>query len=203
MTTGPGCGTVTATDTAVAAGTAVVSAGRTVCGEALARSAAVRYYRVVVTVGLADVPEPGRWDNRAVEIRPLDPADRADAVALWHRAGLTRPWNPPEQDFDRAVTGPSSTVLGGFEDGRLAATAMVGHDGHRCWVYYAAVDPDRQATGLGRAMMEAAEAWARAAALPKIQLMVRSSNTGTLGFYDSLGYTVEDTVVLSRWLEQS
>jgi ribosomal protein S18 acetylase RimI-like enzyme len=33
--------------------------------------------------------------------------------------------------------------------------------------------------------------------------MVRSSNTGTLGFYDSLGYTVEDTVVLSRWLEQS
>ena len=136
-----------------------------------------------------------------MEIRPLDTADRADAVALWHRTELTRPWNPPEQDFDRAVGGASSAVLGGLADGRLVATAMVGHDGHRCWVYYLAVDPDLRACGLGRAMMDAAEAWARAAGLPKIQLMVRSSNTGTLGFYDALGYAVEDTAVLSRWLE--
>jgi len=136
-----------------------------------------------------------------VEIHPLDAADRADAVSLWHRAGLTRPWNPPEQDFDRAVAGVSSEVLGGFEDGRLVGTAMVGHDGHRGWVYYLAVDPDLQSTGIGRAMMGSAEAWARAAGMPKIQLMVRSSNTGALDFYDSLGFTVEDTAVLSRWIE--
>jgi hypothetical protein len=136
-----------------------------------------------------------------VEIRPLDPADRSDAVALWHRTGLTRPWNPPEPDFDRAVGGVSSAVLAGFEDGRLVATAMVGQDGHRGWVYYLSVDPELQSTGRGRAMMGSAEAWVRAAGMPKLQLMVRSSNTGALGFYDSLGFTVEDTAVLSRWLE--
>jgi ribosomal protein S18 acetylase RimI-like enzyme len=34
-------------------------------------------------------------------------------------------------------------------------------------------------------------------------LMVRSSNTAVLGFYDALGYAVEDTSVLSRWLDRS
>ena len=136
-----------------------------------------------------------------MDIRPLDASDRAAAVALWHAAGLTRPWNPPEADFDRAVAGPTSAVLGCREGDRLLATAMVGHDGHRGWVYYLAVDSDRRGTGLGRAMMSAAEAWVRAAGIPKIQLMVRSSNAAATSFYDALGYGAEDTTVLSRWLE--
>ncbi len=48
---GQGCGTVSATWTAVAAGTATVTAGRTVCGEALACGPGQRTYRVTVTVG--------------------------------------------------------------------------------------------------------------------------------------------------------
>ena len=47
---GQGCGTVTAPFTAVTSGTAVLSASRTVCGEALACSPAQRSYRVSVTV---------------------------------------------------------------------------------------------------------------------------------------------------------
>ena len=133
----------------------------------------------------------------------LEAADRDDAVALWHRTGLTRRWNPPADDFDRALGGGSSTVLGGFADGRLAATAMVGHDGHRGWVYYLAVDPDRRSTGLGRAMMRAAEEWVRSAGIPKIQLMVRSTNPSALAFYEAIGFTAEDTTVLSRRLDGS
>lgn len=130
----------------------------------------------------------------------LTTADRGDAVALWRLAGLTRPWNPPEEDFDRAVAGATSDVLGGFDDDRLVATAMVGQDGHRGWVYYLAVDPDRRRSGLGRAMMAGAEAWAMATGIPKLQLMVRSGNADAVGFYDALGFTVEDTMVLSRWI---
>ena len=130
----------------------------------------------------------------------LTTADRGDAVALWRLAGLTRPWNPPEVDFDRAVAGATSDVLGGFDDDRLVATAMVGQDGHRGWVYYLAVDPDRRRSGLGRAMMAGAEAWAMATGIPKLQLMVRSGNADAVGFYDALGFTVEDTMVLSRWI---
>ena len=137
-----------------------------------------------------------------MEIGELDRSHRAEAVALWMRTDLTRPWNPPDQDFDRAVTGSGSAVLGAIEDDRLVATAMVGHDGHRGWVYYVAVDPDVRATGVGRAMMQAAEAWVRQAGIPKIQLMVRSTNTAALDFYDAIGFTREDTILLSRWLHE-
>lgn len=65
-------------------------------------------------------------------IEPLGAVD-ADAVArLWESCGLTRPWNPPEADFLRAVGGPASDVLGvRDEGGQVIATVMVGHDGHR------------------------------------------------------------------------
>ncbi len=101
---------------------------------------------------------------------------------------------------DRAVRGPSSDVLGGSVDGCPAATAMVGRDGHRGRVYYRAVESGRRRMGHGRTMTLAAEAWVRAAGVPKIQLMVRSSNAAALGFYDALGLAAEDTSVRSRWL---
>jgi ribosomal protein S18 acetylase RimI-like enzyme len=139
----------------------------------------------------------------AAVIRPLGPDDRAAAVALWAACGLTRPWNPPDADFDRAVAGPTSAVLGVLDDGSgaLVATAMVGHDGHRGWVYYVAVEPERRAAGLGRAVMDAAERWLRDAGAVKVQLMVRHTNTAALGFYERLGYEDADVTVLARWLE--
>ena len=136
-----------------------------------------------------------------MDIGALDGAHRAAAVDLWERTGLTRPWNPPGADFDRAVAGPTSVVLGGLEGTRLVATAMVGHDGHRGWVYYLAVDPARRHRGAGRSMMDAATTWLREAGVPKVQLMVRSDNVAALGFYDALGFATEDVTVRSRWLD--
>ena len=124
-----------------------------------------------------------------------------DAVSLWHETGLTRPWNDPEVDLRRAVNGSSSTVLAVLGDeGKLLGTAMVGHDGHRGWVYYLAVRPDYQGTGLGRRLMEACEAWVSEQDIPKIQLMVRDTNHKALSFYAALGYEPASLAVLSRWL---
>ena len=50
---------------------------------------------------------------------------------------------------------------------------MVGHDGHRGWVYYVAVDPVRRTQGHGRTIMNAAEDWLRRAGIAKLQLLVR------------------------------
>ena len=131
------------------------------------------------------------------------PQDRYDeALALWEECALTRPWNDPRADLLRAMTGPSSTVLAAISTaGSLLGTAMVGHDGHRGWVYYLAVAPAAQGAGLGRDLMTASEEWVVARGIPKLQLMVRSSNTAVLGFYDRLGYEVQDTVVLGRRFE--
>ena len=127
-------------------------------------------------------------------------ADRDAVIALWATVGLTRPWNDPGLDFERALDGPSSTILVGEADDGLVATAMVGHDGHRGWVYYVAVREDARGRGHGAAIMRAAEDWLRDRAIPKIQLMVRDDNAAAVGFYEALGYEPAAVRVLGRRL---
>nr|BFF18904.1 GNAT family acetyltransferase [Promicromonospora thailandica] len=124
-------------------------------------------------------------------------------VGLWRDCGLTRPWNDPHVDLADARAGDTSTVLVARSGGRVVATAMAGHDGHRGWLYYVAVAPDLQGSGLGRAAVVAAEAWLVARGARKIQLMVRTTNTDVLGFYARLGYSDQDCTVLGRWVESS
>jgi ribosomal protein S18 acetylase RimI-like enzyme len=143
------------------------------------------------------LPEP----PSSLAIRDLKPEEVADAIQLWEGCGLTRPWNDPELDARRALEGPSSTILAGFLEGSLAATAMVGADGHRAWVYYLAVSPAFRGAGFGRTMMRAAEAWARRGGMPKLELMVREGNAGAAAFYAALGYRQEPVSVHSIRLE--
>jgi ribosomal protein S18 acetylase RimI-like enzyme len=133
--------------------------------------------------------------------RPLTKDQYDSAVSLWNTTGLTRPWNDPMDDLLRAINGPTSTVLGCSLDGDLVATAMVGHDGHRGWVYYLAVAPGRQESGLGRLMMEACEQWLIDRGAVKVQLMIRSDNSPVIGFYDQLGYELSDVQVRAKWLK--
>lgn len=137
-----------------------------------------------------------------MRIEPLPETFREAAVALWHEAGLTRPWNDPYADLALALRGPSSTVLAAFEGQRLVGTAMVGHDGHRGWVYYLGVATDVRRSGIGRSLMDAAEEWLRERGVAALNLMVRTENTEALGFYDSIGYGTADVVVRARRLDR-
>ncbi|WP_275004616.1 GNAT family acetyltransferase [Promicromonospora iranensis] len=137
-------------------------------------------------------------DGEFVEITD---ADIEQVVELWKTCGLTRPWNDPYVDIADALAGEGSTVLAARAGGRVAATAMAGHDGHRGWLYYVAVAPELRGTGLGRSAVVAAEAWLVARGARKIQLMVRTANTEVLDFYGRLGYTDQECAVLGRWVE--
>ena len=134
-------------------------------------------------------------------IAPLDLADIPALVALWEACGLTRPWNDPGRDARLALAGPTSAILGLRDGDRLIASVMTGFDGHRGWVYYLAVAPNRRREGLGRALMDAAEAWLRERGAPKLQLMVRTSNEEALGFYEALGLERQEVVTLGRFLD--
>jgi ribosomal protein S18 acetylase RimI-like enzyme len=137
-----------------------------------------------------------------MRIEPLPERLYAAAIRLWHDSGLTRPWNDPEADLRRAANGESSCVLAAIaDDDSLLATAMVGHDGHRGWVYYLAVDAAQRGRGLGRQLMEACEEWVRSRGIRKIQLMVRAANQVAVGFYEHLGYADSDVTVLGRRLD--
>ena len=137
----------------------------------------------------------------ALAVAEIVDNDIAAVIALWQACGLTRPWNDPASDIALARRGPSSTLLIGRDGGAIVATVMVGHDGHRGWVYYVATDPDRRGQGFGRAIMNAAEDWLRAAGIAKLQLLVRRDNARAGAFYQSIGYAEAHTIVFAKWLD--
>jgi ribosomal protein S18 acetylase RimI-like enzyme len=111
-----------------------------------------------------------------------------------------RPDPAVERSRQRHRARPAHSELG-RADGAIVASVMVGHDGHRGWVYYVAVDPLREKQGFGRAVMDAAEQWLRAAGLPKLQLLVRRENSKANAFYQSIGYEEADTIVFAKWID--
>lgn len=135
-------------------------------------------------------------------VRDVVDDDIAEVTALWHAAGVARPWNDPARDIAFARRDEHSTILVGVEGGRVVASAMVGEDGHRGWVYYVAISPERQRGGLGRIMMQAAEDWLIGRGVWKVQLLVRADNAKALGFYDQLGYRDTKSVCLQKVLEK-
>lgn len=86
------------------------------------------------------------------------------------------------------------------EDGEVCGTVMVGHDGHRGWLYYVAADPERRGSGIGRALVGAAEVWLAEREVLKAQLLVRETNTEVIAFYTRLGFEIAPRVVMAKWL---
>lgn len=134
-------------------------------------------------------------------IRTIADGDVESVVALWSACDLLVPWNDPVADIALARSRSNSTLLVGTDEGRIVATVMVGHDGHRGWFYYLAVDPARRRGGLGRTMVEAAERWLADAGMPKAQLMVRETNEAVVAFYERLGYARNSVIVMQKWLK--
>ena len=85
----------------------------------------------------------------------------------------------------------------GETGGIVRATAMVGHDGHRGMLYYVAVDPALQGQGHGRAAVRAAEDWLERRGVWKVNLMVRAENEKVRGFYQALGYEVNQVLCMA------
>ena len=134
-------------------------------------------------------------------IRPGTDDDFDAIAALWRKAGLTRPWNDPAGDFRRCRETPIAELFVAELGGAVIGSVMAGHDGHRGWVYYLAVDPEVQRNGLGRRLMHRAEKWLEAAGAPKVQLMVRTDNAPVRAFYDALGYAESGVATFEKWFD--
>lgn len=139
--------------------------------------------------------------SAALTMDTITDADIEPVVALWQRCGLTRPWNDPRADIAMARRRDNSTILIGRNGHAIVASVMVGHDGHRGWVYYVAVDPNCRKSGFGRHIMAAAEDWLRQAGILKLQLLVRRGNEQANAFYQSLGFEESTSVMFQKWLD--
>ncbi len=127
--------------------------------------------------------------------------DAAAVIALWQACNLTRPWNDPLADFNRALATSTSTVLLAEDAGAICGTAMTGFDGHRGWIYYLAVAPKVRGRGIARDLLSACEHWLADLGCPKVELMVREGNDAA-GLYDRLGWELQNVRVYARSLNK-
>jgi ribosomal protein S18 acetylase RimI-like enzyme len=137
-----------------------------------------------------------------MKTRPATGADETDVIALWRSCGLIVNHNDPAADFRFARDKRNSDVLLGVDaDGHIIASVMVGHDGHRGWLYYVAVSPAQRGKGFGSQILRAGEEWLRARDVPKAQLLIRETNSAVCAFYAKIGFETVPLTVMQKWLK--
>ena len=134
-------------------------------------------------------------------IRAYEDADEAQVVALWREVFPDAPARNEPRLAIRLKRGVQPELfLVAVAERRVVGTAMGGFDGHRGWLHLLAVDPRLRGQGIGAALVRRLEAALDAAGCPKLNLQVRGDNRGVVGFYERLGYRVEDRVSLGKLL---
>jgi ribosomal protein S18 acetylase RimI-like enzyme len=135
-------------------------------------------------------------------IRGAADADEDAVVALWNTCKLIVSYNDPSADFRFARGKPASDILVAVAGAEVVGSIMVGHDGHRGWLYYVAVAPALRHQGIGSSLVRAGEDWLRHRGVPKVHLMVRKTNTEVVEFYARIGYDPMPRVNMQKWLKQ-
>jgi ribosomal protein S18 acetylase RimI-like enzyme len=146
-------------------------------------------------------PISNRTEPNMLQIRPFQMSDESAVIELWRACNLLRPWNDPHKDIQRKLGIDPELFLVGVVDEQIVATAMLGYDGHRGWIYYLGVSPEHRQFGFGRLIMDEAEKLLRSRGCPKINLQVRTSNLEAVAFYERIGYKMDEVVSLGKRLE--
>jgi ribosomal protein S18 acetylase RimI-like enzyme len=136
-----------------------------------------------------------------LQIRPYREEDFFAVVALWDECGLNKTYNDPARDIAKISASPDSQLYLGLLDDKIVASILVGHDGHRGWIYRLAVAEAQRRKGYGGELMELAENWLTARKIAKCQLMIRHENEAVEGFYSELGYEETPRRIMAKWLD--
>lgn len=125
-------------------------------------------------------------------LRPATAADGPAVVAVTRRA--YRRWvarlgyepKPMEADYGDWIA--AGRVLVAEIDGSVAGLLVTWPEEDHLLIYSVAVDPGRHGAGLGRRLMAAAEARARALGLARIVLYTNERMAENIRLYEHLGY---------------
>jgi ribosomal protein S18 acetylase RimI-like enzyme len=113
---------------------------------------------------------------------------------LWNRANIAIPAKLAVQP---------GLFLVALEGDCVVGTTMAGYDGHRGWLYAAAVRLTHRRAGIGAKLIAEAENRLGVLGCTKINLQVRSANAEVVSFYRGLGYAVEERISLGKRLQPS
>ncbi|MCK4872674.1 MAG: GNAT family acetyltransferase [Phycisphaerales bacterium] len=139
-------------------------------------------------------------EDVTLHIRPYRDDDQPAVIALWHVCNLVVQQNDQADDIARKLRVQRHLFLIGTINDDIVATVMAGYEGHRGWINYLAIHPNRRGCSFGRTIMNHAEELLRNEGCPKINLQVRETNADVIAFYKHLGYSNDHVVSLGKRL---
>ncbi len=141
----------------------------------------------------------------AVAVRPAESADTAAVLALAHRLEIgVAAWREPAAVaaavrgwLDESLIDGRTAAFVAEIDGELVGFVSVSTTQHftgeqDAYVGELVVAEPAEGQGVGRALMERAEAWATDGGFRCITLTTGAANVGARSFYAALGYAEED-----------
>lgn len=118
--------------------------------------------------------------------------------ALWREAF---PDDPPRNRAAASVPAKLAEqpelLFVAVEGGAVIGSVMAGYDGHRGWLYAVAVCNACRGKGVGRALVDHAEAALKERGCSKVNLQVRTGNPVET-FYLKVGYAVEPRISMGK-----
>jgi ribosomal protein S18 acetylase RimI-like enzyme len=132
-------------------------------------------------------------------IRTYRDADEAQVLELWRQSlDYSLAHNDPRDSIRRKMSYQPELFFVAELDGRVVGTTMGGYDGHRGWIYSVAVLPEHRRQKIATALVEHVVAELQKLDCPKINLQIAGSNAGVVGFYESLGFRVEERISMGK-----
>lgn len=136
-----------------------------------------------------------------IEIRELLPADYDAVFALWRAsAGIVLREVDERGPIERYLARNPGLSFVACDHGRVVGAVLCGTDGRRGYLQHLAIAPEYRRQGIGRRLAEQAVAALAARGVEKCHLMVVSSNAAARSFWQRLGWSERDDVVLMSHL---
>lgn len=131
-------------------------------------------------------------------IRKYRDQDKESLITLWEEVFPdAAPHNNPAHVIEEKLA-VDDLIFVAEQDGIIHGACQAGYDGHRGWLYSVAVSPDQRRRGIGTRLINKAIDALKKRGCQKINLQIRAGNTPVIGFYESLGFKVEDRVSMGR-----
>jgi predicted N-acetyltransferase YhbS len=137
---------------------------------------------------------------RTADAEPLGAICYDAFRVMQERHGLPPDWPSPaaaQQALGLLIADPAVEVVMAVRDGQIVGSNALSH--HDAWggIGPLTVAPRWQGQGIGRALMEAVMAQARARGIERLRLQQDAANMASLALYTMLGFRVQEmTVVL-------